>query len=85
MKTDSLKKLVELYEGTVGDERGNRFIDKRPLESLALDLAREVIALREAAGEVYETHMLTAGMSPEVWAEHCEALATLRAVLGEDA
>jgi predicted ATP-grasp superfamily ATP-dependent carboligase len=49
----------------------------------ALDIAREVIALREAAKEVHETHMLTAGGSPEAWAKHCAALATLRAVLGE--
>jgi hypothetical protein len=53
------------------------------LIALAPTLAREVLALREAAREVYETHMLTAGGSPEAWAKHWVALATLRTVLGE--
>jgi hypothetical protein len=70
MKTDELRELVGDYPND-------------GISLLERDLAREVIALREAAKEVHETHMLTAGGSPEAWAKHCAALATLRAVLGE--
>jgi hypothetical protein len=44
----------------------------------------EIARLREAAKEVVETHLLTGGGSPEAWAKHCSALATLRAALSED-
>jgi hypothetical protein len=44
----------------------------------------EIARLREAAKEVVETHLLTGGGSPEAWAKHCSALATLRAALAED-
>jgi hypothetical protein len=54
------------------------------LIAAAPNLAREVIAFREAAKDVVETHMLTGGGSPEAWAKHCAALAALRAVLGEN-
>jgi hypothetical protein len=62
---------------------GDNLAANARLITAAPDLARKVIALREAAKEVVETHMLTGGGSPEAWAKHCAALATLRAVLGE--
>jgi cobyrinic acid a,c-diamide synthase len=43
----------------------------------------EIARLSEAAKEVVETHLLTGGGSPEAWAKHCSALATLRAALGD--
>jgi hypothetical protein len=81
MTTDELKKLVETANSK--DYSAAKHQARYELLTKADYLAREVIALREAAEEVIETHMLTGGGSPEAWAKHCAALTTLRAVLGE--
>jgi hypothetical protein len=72
-----IEPIPRKYQGAEGQFDNARLIAAAPA------LAREVIALREAAKEVVETHMLTGGGSPEAWAKHRAALAALRAVLGE--
>jgi hypothetical protein len=62
MKTDELKKLVETANSK--DYSAAKHQARYELLTKADYLAREVIALREAAEEVIETHMLTGDDPP---------------------
>jgi hypothetical protein len=93
MKTDELKKLVEDRDRILadiadfdGDRRGHYMALQSVDDQLGeMTLAREVIALREAAGELADAADRTA-KTGSYWNEREDfrtALATLRAVRGE--